>query len=60
MTQVRVKGFKIFNDRHGKQRCHHRETGHKVDLKLGLTTASLPFGTASNPPLRMKALSKKA
>ncbi|MEY8827542.1 hypothetical protein AB9K34_03860, partial [Sedimentitalea sp. XS_ASV28] len=32
MTQVRVKGFKIFKDRHGKQRCYHRETGHKVDL----------------------------
>ena len=27
-----TKGFKIFKDRHGKQRCYHRETGHKVDL----------------------------
>lgn len=26
------KGFKNFKDRHGKQRCYHRETGHKVDL----------------------------
>ncbi len=32
MTRIRVKGFKIFNDRHGKSRCYHRETGQKVDL----------------------------
>ena len=33
MTIVRVKGFKIYKDRHGKQRCYHRETGIAVDLK---------------------------
>lgn len=27
MTRVRVKGFKMFTDRHGKQRCYHRHTG---------------------------------
>lgn len=32
MTQVRVKGFKIFRDRHGKMRCYHRATGAPVDL----------------------------
>ena len=32
MTHIRVKGFKIFNDRHGKLRCYHRTTGHKIDL----------------------------
>lgn len=32
MTRVRVKGFKVFKDRHGKQRCYHRQTGDKVDL----------------------------
>ncbi len=33
MTLIRVKGFKIFRDRHGKARCYHRATGHKIDLK---------------------------
>ena len=27
------RGFKIYRDRHGKQRCYHRETGIPVDLK---------------------------
>lgn len=35
---VRVKGFKIFKDRYGKERCYHRATGTAVNLerfKLG-------------------------
>jgi hypothetical protein len=32
MSRIKVKGFKIFNDRHGKTRCYHRTTGHKIDL----------------------------
>jgi hypothetical protein len=32
MTTVRIKGFKIFKDRHGRMRCYHRETGQKIDL----------------------------
>lgn len=32
MSRIRVKGFKIFDDRHGKPRCYHRATGHKIDL----------------------------
>ncbi|MDJ0994461.1 MAG: tyrosine-type recombinase/integrase [Dinoroseobacter sp.] len=40
MTRVRVKGFKIFKDRHGKPRCYHRATGHKVDLEKA------PIGSA--------------
>lgn len=40
MTHIRVKGFKIFKDRHGKPRCYHRETGHKIDL------AQSPIGSA--------------
>ena len=32
MTVVRVKGFKIFKDRHGRERCYHRKTGGKIDL----------------------------
>ena len=33
MPFVRVKGFQIFKDRHGKQRCYHRKTKAVVDLK---------------------------
>lgn len=33
MTYVRVQGFKIFNDRHGKPRCYHRKSGLPVDLQ---------------------------
>lgn len=32
MTRVRVKGFQIFKDRHGRWRCYHRATRFKVDL----------------------------
>lgn len=41
MPFVRVKGFKIFKDRHGKLRCYHRATGHKIDL------SSAPIGSAA-------------
>ncbi len=40
MTRVRVRGFKIFKDRHGKMRCYHRATGTPVDLMQA------PFGSA--------------
>jgi hypothetical protein len=32
MTIVRVKGFQIFKDRHGRLRCYHRKTRTSVDL----------------------------
>jgi integrase len=32
MTIVRVKGFQIFTDRHGRMRCYHRKTRIPVDL----------------------------
>src|SRR5215207_5161461 len=33
MTVVRVKGFQIFKDRHGKPRCYQRKTGTPIDLQ---------------------------
>lgn len=33
MTLVRVRGFKIFADRHGQMRCYHRNTKIKIDLR---------------------------
>ncbi|MCW1840436.1 tyrosine-type recombinase/integrase [Prosthecomicrobium hirschii] len=40
MTAIRVQGFKIFRDRHGKPRCYHRATGMPIDLD------KTPLGTA--------------
>jgi site-specific recombinase XerC len=40
MTVVRVKGFQIFADRHGKMRCYHRKTKTPVDLR------NAPLGSA--------------
>ena len=33
MTNVRLRGFQIFSDRHGKRRCYHRLTRQKIDLQ---------------------------
>ena len=41
MTYIRVSGFKIFKDRHGKARCYHRKTGIKIDLERA------PIGSAA-------------
>jgi len=40
MTIIRVKGFQIFKDRHGKQRCYHRKTKTPIDL------SKTPLGSA--------------
>ncbi len=32
MTIIRVKGFQIFDDRHGRTRCYHRKTRTAIDL----------------------------
>jgi integrase len=32
MTIVRVKGFQIFKDRHGRSRCYHRKSRTPIDL----------------------------
>lgn len=41
MSVVRVKGFQIFTDRHGKKRCYHRKTRTPVDLE------NAPLGSAA-------------
>jgi len=40
MTFVRIKGFHIYKDRHGKMRCYHRKSGQAIDLQ------KTPIGTA--------------
>ncbi|SFT97388.1 hypothetical protein SAMN05444141_105459 [Pseudovibrio denitrificans] len=41
MTTIRVKGFKIFKDQHGKLRCYHRKTGEAINLEKA------PIGSAA-------------
>ena len=54
MTHVRVKGFQIFTDRHGRRRCYHRATRTPVDL------AEAPIGSAGFLAIcsRIEALQK--
>jgi Phage integrase family len=40
VTVVRVKGFQIFADRHGKMRCYHRKSRIPIDL------SQTPIGSA--------------
>jgi len=40
MSVIRVKGFQIFTDRHGKLRCYHRRTRTAVDM------VKAPLGSA--------------
>ncbi|MGC2409767.1 MAG: hypothetical protein WA441_07205 [Methyloceanibacter sp.] len=40
MTRIRVRGFKLFADRHGKMRCYHRKSGTAVDVEKA------PLGSA--------------
>lgn len=41
MTRIKVRGFKIFADRHGTMRCYHRASGDRIDLK------EAPLGSAA-------------
>jgi hypothetical protein len=56
MTVVRVKGFQIFKDRHGKPRCYHRKTGTPIDLEKA------PLGSAEffSECARVTALATRA
>ena len=50
MTIVRVKGFQIFKDRHGRLRCYHRKTGTAIDLnKAPLERADFMTETLGRP-----------
>lgn len=40
MTVLRIKGFQIFADRHGRMRCYHRKTKTPIDL------SKAPLGSA--------------
>lgn len=40
MTKIKLRGFQIFQDRHGRWRCYHRKTRTAVDL------AKTPLGSA--------------
>lgn len=38
--RIKIKGFQIFEDRHGKWRCYHRKNRASVDCRM-----FLPFTT---------------
>lgn len=62
MTLVRVKGFKIFADRHGQMRCYHRTTKQKVDLQkspLGSAEFFADCARISAAALAMKQIQPK-
>ena len=60
MTIIRVKGFKIFRDRHGHWRCYHRETGFPIDLKkTPIGSAEFIADCAKIGALRDKAVMEK-
>ena len=56
MTYIKVKGFQIFTDRHGKDRCYHRATGAVIDL-LKYPLGSLSFFAECE---RIRALGEKS
>lgn len=56
MTFVKVKGFQIFKDRHGKARCYHRPSGEVINLDLH-PIGSLSFFAECE---RIRALGQKA
>jgi integrase len=61
MTIVRVKGFKIFTDRHGHPRCYHRRTKTAVDLiKTPLGSAEFFAACARIAASKQHTMSPKA
>jgi integrase len=40
MTKIKLRGFQIFEDRHGRWRCYHRKSRTAIDL------AKFPIGSA--------------
>lgn len=59
MTRIRMKGYKIYKDRHGKQRCYHRGTGKKIDLTKA-PLGSAEFITACASLVSVETVSSKA
>ena len=56
MSRIRVRGFQIFKDRHGKPRCYHRSSRTPVDL-VANPLGSAGFFAACE---RIAALANKA
>jgi len=61
MTGIRIRGFKIYKDRHGKQRCYHRATGVAIDLEINpLGSAAFIAECARISALQIKSTQTKA
>lgn len=59
MTVIRVKGFQIFKDRHGKWRCYHRKTRTPVDLHRAPIGSAEFFAECSRIAELVKATAPK-
>ena len=59
MTIVRVKGFQIFKDRHGRPRCYHRKTRTPIDLNLCPLGSEAFFAECQRIADQMKTVAPK-
>lgn len=57
--KIKVKGFQLFADRHGKMRCYHRATGIAVDL-IKFPVTSIEFLGECGRIAALSALEGKA
>ncbi|KFG66724.1 tyrosine-type recombinase/integrase [Microvirga sp. BSC39] len=60
MTVIRVKGFQIFKDRHGKWRCYHRKTRTPVDINKAPIGSAEFFAECNRIADQVKAITPKA
>jgi len=59
MSRVRVSGFQIFKDRHGKPRCYHRKTRIAVDLMKAPLGSAEFFSECARIAARTKVAQQK-
>src|SRR5215204_2020759 len=59
MSRVRVSGFQIFKDRHGKPRCYHRKTRIAVDLMKAPLGSAEFFAECARIAARTKVAQQK-
>jgi len=59
VTVVRVKGFQIFKDRHGRLRCYHRKTRIPIDLNVCALGSEAFFAECQRIADQMKIVTTK-
>ncbi len=59
VTLIRVKGFQIFEDRHGRPRCYHRKTRTPIDLNACPLGSEAFFAECHRIAGQLKAVAPK-